>query len=182
MNIGKQTNKPVVRTFIHAITLACGLICNRAVQAQDANLAGVFTNPNQSEEPIKQAIESGASQFGFLARPIARSRLKKINPNITRVEIEDSGGAFTITLGQSKPSAARPGGPSVKWTKDDETYDVSLAWHGTTLVQTFVAPDGTRINRYTLSADGHSLAVQIAFSSRMLKRPVSYTLNFKRTL
>ena len=176
MNIVSVAPRIVRIVFLVSASLLCA-----AAHTQEANLPGVFTNPNQSETPIKSAIEAGALQFGFLARPIARNRLKKINPNITRVAIDKSGDEFTITLGKSTPSAARPGGPAVKWTKDDETYDVSLAWQGSTLVQTFVAPDGTRVNRYRLAQDGQSLEVQISFSSRMLKAPISYTLTFARS-
>lgn len=166
--------------FGFALASIGALFISVNVSAQEARLPGTYVNLNQSEEPIKAAVEAGASQFVFLVRPIARSRLKKTNPNITRAVITQSGEDLTITLGISKPSTGRPGGASTKWSRDDETFDVSLAWQGNALVQTFVAPDGRRINRYMLSPDGETLSLQITLSSDMLKQPVSYTLTFKR--
>jgi hypothetical protein len=149
-------------------------------QAQDARLQGVFVNPTQSPQPIKTAIDSAAAEFNFLTRPIARSRLTKTNPNVTRVEILRTAEDITIKLGTSKPATARPGGAAVKWSRDDEEFDLALAWEGTTLAQSFSAPDGKRVNRYTLSSDGNTLLLDITITSAQLKKPMQYTLTFKR--
>lgn len=163
-----------------AFILVSALLTSATLHAQDARLQGVFVNPTQSGRPIKKAVEEGAAQFSFLMRPIARSRLQKTNPNINRVEIVRSSEEFTITLGISKPSTARPDGPAIKWSRDDEVFDLALAWEGMTLAQSFTAPDGKRSNRYTLSPDGNSLSLEITLTSDMLKKPVKYTLSFIR--
>jgi hypothetical protein len=169
-----------VSKSISAICLTTTLVISTVSLADDTRLHGVFVNPTQSEQPIKVAIEEGAAQVNFLVRPIARSRLKKTNPNVTRVAISRSGDDITIQLGTSKPSTARPGGPTVKWSRDDEEFDLVLNWEGTTLGQSFAAPDGKRINRYTLSADGKTLSVDVTVISDRLKNPVKYSLVFTR--
>jgi len=165
---------------IAELMIVTALLISTAAHAQDARLQGVFVNPTQSEQPIKRAVDEGAAQINFLLRPIARSRLKKTNPNITRVEIVRSGEEVTLHLGTSKPATARPGGTTVKWSRDDEEFDLALTWEGTTLAQAFTAPDGKRVNRYTLSPDGNTLSLEITLTSDMLKKPVKYTLTFKR--
>jgi hypothetical protein len=148
--------------------------------AQDARLQGVFVNPTQSELPIKTAIDGAAKEFNFLLRPIARSRLNRTNPNITRVAITRIGDDITIQVGKSKPATARPNGTPVKWSRDNEEFDLALAWEGMTLMQSFSAPDGKRCDRYTLSPDGNSLALEVTITSEDLKKPMKYSLVFKR--
>jgi hypothetical protein len=160
--------------------IAGTLLISAAAHAQDARLQGVFVNAAQPEQPIKKAVNEGAAQINFLLRPIARSRLKNTNPNITRVVIVRTGEDITIQLGASKPSTARPSGPAIKWSRDDEVFDLALAWEGTTLTQSFAAEDGKRFNRYTLSSDGNTLSLEITLTSDMLKKPVKYALAFAR--
>ena len=148
--------------------------------AQDARLQGVFVNPTQSDQPIKTAIDAAAKEFNFLLRPIARSRLTKTNPNITRVAIMRVDDDITIQVGTSKPATARANGPTTKWSRNDEEFDLAIAWEGKTLVQSFSAPDGKRYDRYTLSPDGNSLSLEVTITGQDLKKPVQYALAFKR--
>lgn len=48
------------------------------------------------------------------------------------------------------------------------------------LAQSFTAPDGKRVNRYTISLDGNALSLEITLTSEMLRRPLKYTLVFAR--
>jgi hypothetical protein len=153
-----------------------------AVQAHADNPAmqGVFVNHNQSDVPIKAAIESATQEFNFVTRPIARSRLKKHSPAITRVEITQDT-VISIKLGNTKPSHNIPGQPSVKWSRDDgEVFDVAMEWHGATLVHTFVSEEGKRVNRYSLSPDGQQLMMDVTLTGPQLKRAVKYMLTYAR--
>jgi len=156
------------------------LAANQLALAQNADLQGVFVNPTQSEAGIKAAIDSATQEFSFIARPIARSRLKKHSPAIKRVEIAQ-GQAISIKLGGTKPSQHTPGQPPVKWRRDDgEVFDVTMEWQGAVLVQTFVSPEGQRVNRYFLSADGKALSMEVTLSGPQLSRAVRYTLTYLR--
>jgi hypothetical protein len=159
--------------------LGCALI-HLSAGAQDARLQGVFVNPTQSEQPIKTAIDGAAKEFNFLLRPIARSRLTKTNPNITRVAIMRIDDDITIQVGTSKPATARPNGTAVKWSRNNEQFDLALVWEGMILMQSFTAPDGKRCDRYALSRDGNSLALDVTITSDDLKQPMKYSLVFKR--
>lgn len=149
--------------------------------ADDTRLLGAFVNRAPSEKIIAAAIDPAVADFNFIARPIARSRLKKSNPMIMRVAIAQSGADLVITLGTQKPTTATPGGPTVKWTRDDgEVLDVAFAWEGATLVQSFKAEDGIRYNRYALSPDGDTLTIDVLLTSDQLKKPVKYQLTLVR--
>jgi hypothetical protein len=153
-----------------------------AIQARADNPAmqGVFVNPSQSDAGIKAAIDAAAREFNFVTRPIARSRLKKHNPVLHRVEVKQ-GTAIEITLADAKPSAHTPGQPPVKWTRPDgEVFDVTMAWQGATLIQTFKSEEGTRVNRFSLSPDGNVLSMDVSLSGPYMQREMKYMLTFKR--
>jgi hypothetical protein len=154
---------------------------HRAAGAQERSIQGVFVNQSKSDEAIRIAIDAAVKDFNFIARPIARSRLKKTNPLITRIEIAHTGNAVSIQLDKSKPTVTEPGKPPIKWTRDDgEEFDVSTDWKAGTLQQSFVAPDGTRTNRFSISPDGSILTVDVTLTSPQLKAPVNYRLVFAR--
>ncbi|HTE40648.1 MAG TPA: hypothetical protein VK629_07455 [Steroidobacteraceae bacterium] len=151
--------------------------------AEDVRLEGSFVNPSRSDTAITAAIDKSVADFNFIARPIARSRLKKANPPITKAAFFRDGAGIVVTLGIQKPARAAPGGSTVKWTRDDgETFDVAFSWEGATLVQAFTASDGIRYNRYALSGDGNTLTVDVTLRSDMLKIPVNYQFMMSRQI
>jgi hypothetical protein len=166
-----------------ALSFACLPFVAGNARAEDTRLHGVFVNRAPSDKLIKEAIDRSVASFNFVARPVARSRLKKSNPVITRAEFGRTGSDVVVKLGAQKPSAAAPGGPTVKWTRDDgETLDVSFAWDGATLLQSFKAEDGMRYNRYTLSSDGNALTVDVLLTSDRLEIPVKYQMTLTREI
>jgi hypothetical protein len=176
-----MTKRAVSKTEVLLILIGAIYLAGSVANADDAALQGVFANPAQTDETIKPAIEVAVKDFNFISRPIARSRLKKANTVIKRVEVGRAGKAVTITLGTGNPTVTEPGAAPVKWKRNDgEVFDVSTEWQGATLVQSFVAEDGKRVNRYTLSPDGATLTMQVTISSEQLKAPVQYQLSFKR--
>lgn len=171
----------VAKLAVRFAVLSATLLACFGAEAEDAMLQGVFVNPTQPEAPIKAAIETAVKDFNFIARPIARSRLKKTNSPIKRVEIGRNGKAVAIGLDSNKPIATEPGAAPIKWKRDDgEVFDVSTEWQGPALVQTFVAPDGKRVNHYSLSADGMTITMHVTLTSPQLDVPVQYDLHFKR--
>jgi hypothetical protein len=166
--------------FVSSVVLGATLAC-RVAYGENALLEGGFSNPNQSGASIKAAIDQAAKEINFVVRPIARSRLNKTNPVITTVDIGREGNLITVALNTGKPTMTEPGKPPVKWTRDDgETFDVSTAWHGAALAQTFSSADGKRENRYSLSADGATLTMRVTLTSEQLKAPMQYELTLRR--
>jgi hypothetical protein len=150
-------------------------------QAQDARLHGAFANAGQADKAIKDAIERSVSDFNFVTRPIARSRLRKTNPVIKRLAITQKDGTISIVADGAKPYTVTPGQPPTQWKRDDgELFNVSMTWQGHMLSNTFAAEDGTRVSRYTLSPDGATLTLEVTVASPQLKTPLRYQLMFKR--
>jgi hypothetical protein len=149
--------------------------------ADDAALQGVFIGSADTPQRIDTAVDAGAKQFNFLIRPIVRSRLKKVNPAIRRIEIIHTGKEITIKNDASIPITAIPGSGATKWKRDDgEVFDLSMEWQGASLEVTFVAPDGKRVSRYTLS--GNTLALDVTLTSPELRDPIRYHLDFRRAI
>ena len=177
----RQVFAPKIAGTVIVLSLACLACVPGRADAEDARLHGIFVNRAPSDKLIKEAIDRSVASFNFVARPVARSRLKKSNPVIARAEFGRAGTDVVVKLGAQTPSAAAPGGPTVKWTRDDgEVLDVGYSWDGTTLVQSFKAEDGMRYNRYTLSPDGTMLTVDVMLTSDRLELPVKYQLTLTR--
>ena len=175
MNRAHQTN----RWSIVALCLA--LVAGRTVTADAPALQGVFVNATQPEEGIDAAIDAAVRSFNVAARAIARSRLKRVNVALKRVEVARHGAEIAITLGSNTPSTATPGHAPATWRRDDgETVDVSLEWQGATLVQTVTSGESARVNRFDLSPDGNTLTLAVVVTGPQLQTPVQYQLTFKR--
>jgi hypothetical protein len=154
---------------------------HRTAEAQERPVEGVFVNQSKSDDVIRIAIDAAVKDFNFVTRPIARSRLRKTNPLIARIEVAPVGSKVSIQLDKSKPTVTEPGKPPIKWTRDDgEVFDVSTEWKGRALQQSFAAPDGSRVNRYSVSPDGSALTMDVTLTSPQLKAPVNYRLVFAR--
>lgn len=164
------------------IALLCALLLSGwAARADAPALQGVFVNAAQPEEGIDAAIDAAVRSFNVAARAIARSRLKRVNVALKRVEVARHGAEITITLGSNTPSTATPGHAPAKWTRDDgEIFDASLEWQGATLVQTVTSGESRRVNRFDLSPDGNTLTLAVTVTGPQLQTPVQYQLTFKR--
>jgi hypothetical protein len=151
-----------------------------AARADDPSLQGAFVNEQQSAKTIETAIETAVAKMNFIKRPIARSRLKKTNEAHRRVEIKIGSGEISVAFDGHKPVQMPADGSTIRWTREDgETFDVSAAWDGNRLVQTFKAEDGTRANAFSIGADGR-LNMAVTLTSPQLDQPLVYTLTFSR--
>jgi hypothetical protein len=148
-------------------------------QAQSPGLQGTYVNELQSKDPIDAAIQASIAKMNFIARPIARSRLRKTNPPFRRVEIARTEQEISVAFDAGKPVRMPADGTTIQWTRDDgEVFDVAADWRGDQLVQRFKAKDGERINTFRLSPDGTRLNLQVELRSPQLPSPLSYVLNF----
>ena len=109
----------------------------------------------ESRPIVRKAIEAGIAKMNFVARPIARSRLRKTNPLYERIVIAHDGAQISVRYDQGKPVVMPADGAAVKWTRDDgEVFDVSAKSGDAQLEQTFKAEDGQRVNEFSLAPDG----------------------------
>lgn len=150
-------------------------------RADNAQLAGSYSYVPERSDSVDQAIASTVADMNFLIRPIAKSRLGKTNKPYQRLVVTQSGGNISVVRDNHAAIVTPSDGKAVPWKREDgEVMEVSTVWHGNELAQTFVAEDGKRINHYTLSADGQQLNMKVSVTSSKLKKPLVYTLVYKR--
>mgnify|MGYP007019851625 FL=1 len=141
---------------------------------------GAYILVPEASDTVRHAIDRAVRQFPFLLRPIARSRLERVNPVHARFSIEETAAGFRIDFGEGGPVLAPADGSPVPWTRPDgERLLLSVARDGGDLVQTFVAEDGRRENRFRFQDDG-TLALYVTIESPRLAAPVTYRLIYRR--
>ncbi len=149
--------------------------------AQSAGLQGTFVYTPQGSDNIEQAIRNGTARMSFIARPIARSRLKKTNLPYQLIHIAHTPTQVFITRDNHAPIITPADGKTVKWKREDgEVFDVNTVWEQGNLKQTFIAPDGSRENLLALSPDGEMLVMRVTIRSPRLPAPIVYKLDYKR--
>ena len=155
-------------------------------RAQNAALSGTFVLDRSASDDIGAAIERAARRVNALIRPIARRRLRGTNEPYGRIEIAQvngtSGADITIATDGGAPVRTPASGTPVAWRRpaDGDRLQVSTAWSGATLRQTFRADDGQRVNTYTLAPDGRTLTLDVAVSSPRLPGGLGYRLVYTK--
>lgn len=168
-------------SHLRPMTLAAFLlVLLHPAAAQQRSLEGVFVNEAQNAAAIEAAIGTTVAKMNFIARPIARGRLRKDNPAYRRVVIVLAPEEISVAFDDDPPVRMPAGGDIVKGTGDGEALDVSAHWQGEKLMQTFKAKDGQRTNTFSLGADGLALQLDAEITSPRLPVPVRYTLSFAR--
>jgi hypothetical protein len=152
-----------------------------AQQAQASAFVGTYTLNQRASDNVERAINEAGSHVMFLIRGIARSRMRSTNVAYHRVTIAEPGNEFTIQYDQRAPIHTPANGTAVQWTREDgEKMQVSTRVADGKLVQTFIPPDGRRVNTYTLSNDNKTLTMEVVVTSPKLPQPLHYRLVFDR--
>ena len=168
-------------TYRLALTCLGLLAAMQPAVAEEPALRGVFVSEAPAEAKIDAAIEAAVAKMNFIKRPIARGRLKKTNPAYARVELAGTVEDFSVKFDDRKPVQAPLTGKPVSWARDDgEKFEVMARQEGSQIVQTFKSPDGQRVNRFSLGADG-KLTMDVTVSSEQLPVPVHYDMTFVRS-
>jgi|1186.fasta_scaffold869884_1 hypothetical protein len=169
------------RTRMLLLPLLAAFALPAAAQAQESSMRGTFVLNRQQSDDVNRAIETAVARMSFVTRPIARGRLRRTNQPYNRVVINFTPAQVSTTYDQRHAIESPANGQVVKWTREDgEKLDLSTAWQGGRLVQTFVAEDGTRINTYSMSNDGRTLTLHVTIRSPRLPQPLEYNLVFNR--
>lgn len=144
-------------------------------------LNGRFVRVASESDNVNKAIDKAVAELNFVIRPIAHSRLEKTNVPYETIALAVGPKEVSITLDERAPLLTPASGTSVKWKREDgELFDVSTALKGNRLEQRFVAPDGSRLNSYTLDASGKKLTMAVTITSPKLPRPLTYEQVYQR--
>lgn len=150
-------------------------------QSQARSLEGSFVYDAQASEQINPAIERAIARMNMVTRPVARGRLRKTNTPYQRITIAHTPTQVTVTTDGRNPIVTPAAGTPVDWRREDgEMLKVSTEWKNQVLEQTFAAPDGRRINAYSISPDGRTLTMNVTVTSPRLAAPLTYRLVYRR--
>ena len=135
-----------------------------------------------SSENIKAAIDTTVRHMNFIVRPIARSRLSKINPTPQRVRVDLETDSVSVAFDSGNPVVTPLNGQTVPWLNPltGETNQAHAAVSGDTVRQTIIAHDGERENALIFSEDGQRLRLHVTVTSHRLPRPLIYDLMFRK--
>jgi hypothetical protein len=149
--------------------------------AQTPSLDGSYTFAAEASDDIHRAIDQVVAGMNFITRPVARSRLRKLNVPYQRVRISQTPSEVTTVADTQPPIVSPLDGSTIRWRRDDgEIFDVTAQWEDGGLRQTFKAEDGQRTNVYSLSPDGRTLIMNVTLTSPRLSKPLTYTLRYRK--
>jgi hypothetical protein len=161
-----------------ATYLTAAVIC---LPPPPQDFTGAYELDPTASDNVEAAIKSATSSMNFIIKPIARSRLKKVNrphPNLIMQERADT---VSIAYNERFPMVTPLDGSTVKWKNEEgESFDLSVSRTEETLVQHFVAPDGERFNEFRHSVAGDTLYLGVMIRSPRLKQPLQYRLVYQR--
>lgn len=152
---------------------------------QDAGLSGRWIRDAEASTPMKQILDDGMSKLGRMYRmPVvrgkARERLQSTNTPAPWLIIAPRGEQVTVQTPNYNLTTPVSGGPT-KWERQKgDVIDVTTTLQGRRLEQTFDAPDGRRVNVYTLSSDGNTLNLDVTVTSPKLDSPLTYRMVYRR--
>jgi hypothetical protein len=162
----------------HAIA-AVALLARAAVAQDSTRMYDVLAD---SSDDINAAIERSVEHMNFIARPIARHRLRVANPLPRQLRIMMAADTITIQVGAEPPAALPRDGTAVPWRSlGGDKCQASLTVAGDTLVKHVVAHGGQSEARFVLSDSGRRVREHVRISSPHLPKPVDYSVLFSRT-
>jgi hypothetical protein len=136
----------------------------------------------EARAALEKAVDAGAQQVTWALRKIARGRLTETTKPYVSISMTIKADQIVFERNGTNPITARTDGKAVKWKREDgKEYLVAFAVEADgVLKQTFTADDGVRENRFTLSPDGRILTMQASVSSKKLRQPVVFSLEYMR--
>lgn len=148
--------------------------------AQASALEGSYALVPSGSDDIREAIEETVRPMSFITRPIARGRLRKTNLPYSTLRLDFAGDRVTVRTDTGAPLTTPLNGSTIRWTREDgEEFRVTTGWQGSSLRQTFAAPDGQRTNLYTPGAGG-TLSLRVTVTSPRLPRALDYVQRYRR--
>ena len=143
----------------------------------------VYTLVPDSSDNIRSAIDHTVEHMNFITRPIARSRLSKVNPTPHELRVDRSADSVSIAFDNGNPVVTPLDGNTVPWsnplTKETDHARATVA--GDTVKQTISAPDGDRENALVFSNDSARVRLRVTVTSHRLPRPLVYDLLFTKS-
>jgi hypothetical protein len=191
----KRSGEPIRhRTFrlgLVELALMVGAVVTTSVRAQSGQEipAGVgsqgvsrYSLLPDSSDNIGKAIDRTVAHMNFITRPIARSRLNKVNPRPSSLRVAVQADSVSVAFDNGNPVVTPLNGNTIPWANPltHETDQARGSVVADTIRQTLAAPDGERENALVFSDGGARLRLTVTVRSHRLPRPLVYELVFRR--
>ncbi len=155
------------------------LLCVSGLSAQEPSWQGIWKLASTPD--MAGTIEQCTAEMSFIKRPIARARLKKLNPAYQRILLTRSGTEITFQFEERQPLRVASDGKPMAWTREDgEKFMVSVKFSPDGLVQHYQGEDGERTNQFRVDAAGKNLTLNVTVKSQKLPKPLVYSLSYVR--
>ena len=137
--------------------------------------------PEQSDD-INAAIDRAVEHMFFIARPIARHRLRVNNPLPQRLALDLRTDSIVILRGDEPRAALPRDGTVVPWRSlGGDKCKVSATLVGDTLTEHIVAHGGESEARYVFLDGGQRVRQSVRITSSHLPQDVVYSVTFVRS-
>ena len=187
----RSNRRHLGREWSRPLRLLGGGVCLMLITGAQRGAVGVDPPPKgaaqyalmpDSSESIKAAIDTTVRHMNFITRPIARSRLSKINPTPQRMRVDLEADTVSVAFDSGNPVVTPLNGQTVPWLNPltGETNQAHATVSGDTVRQTIIAHDGERENALIFSEDGQRLRLHVTVTSHRLPRALVYDLMFRK--
>jgi hypothetical protein len=172
------------RLVIAAALLARGLLAQDSTVAATsggdvASTSRVYDVVPEESDDIRAAIDRSVEHMNFIARPIARHRLRATNPMPLQLRLDATRDTIVVRLGDAPPAALPRDGTAVPWVDiDGDKCRISLVLAGDTLIEHIAAHGGQSETRYVMLDGGQRVREDVRISSSHLSAPVVYSVMF----
>lgn len=138
-----------------------------------------YTVVPQESDDINASIDRAVEHMNFIARPIARHRLRVNNPLPAHLELDVRTDSIVILRGDEPRAALPRDETAVPWRSlGGDKCQVSATLVGDTLTERIVAHGGESEARYVFLDGGHRIRQEVRITSSHLPQPVVYAVTF----
>src|SRR6185295_17706169 len=151
-----------------------------ALQARMTGRFSVAESDDVLQQRLAAAIDHAVEPMNFIARPIARSRLRSVVYYCKAYEMALDAEAMRVAC-DDRPRIARKLDNSEGKVSglQSEPVDVKVQVGGDTVELVIAGADGTRITTYRFGERG-ALEVSVKVVSPSLERPVTWKVGYRR--
>lgn len=167
----------VAASLVALLLAAAGM----ASALEPKDFAGQWNLDPSRTENLEKAVDRALEPENFFTRMVARKRILRVARSPRTMNISQVGEGILVTTESHAPPPVVPGGAPVIWMRPKGSpVKIRMEMDGNRLVQVFETDAGNRLQRFSVSADGKQLSVDVEVSSPRLQRKVGYRVAFVR--
>jgi len=141
----------------------------------------IFVGGAKERTALDEAIERSLDGMIFIAKPIARPKLRKASRILPSFSFEFPEGWIRSLTPGNPVAMSRDSGEVARFTSGDgEQLRLSQRFLGLKLVQDFSSSEGTRRNEYSISPNGSTMGLTVTITSSKLPQPLVYKLTYQK--